>query len=254
MDALYLTGPLFQWTGYNELRYSIRSLVKHYSNLDNIYVVGYKPGWLKNVTFIPMKDIYMKQPAAYTRDGKGRHVPGNIISKVIRGCLSDISDDFILMADDYFIIKDVDDTILRKVPTHGDYSNFKKYKKGNNFSMVLKNTIRWLKENGYSCYNCESHCPYVLNKLEYPQIMIQVPYVERHGFVLTTIYFNVLGNNNYVHAGKMVKYLRAGRPKEEIYEGLSTRYYMNVSGKGRLNLSMKKMIIGMFPEKTKYEI
>ena len=76
-----------------ELRYSIRSVVKNLPH-DNIWLIGYKPDWYVG-NFIPLADKYSKYK--------------NI--RVALGSISDsegISEDFVLMNDDFFVIRSME--------------------------------------------------------------------------------------------------------------------------------------------------
>lgn len=74
---------------YIELRYSLRSLVniRH----DRIFIAGGKPSWIQNIVHIEGLDNQI-------------HKPLNVINKIRDICLSDISDDFILMNDDFYFL------------------------------------------------------------------------------------------------------------------------------------------------------
>jgi hypothetical protein len=97
MDYVYICRE-----GNNEeLRYSIRSVVAH-ASYNNIWLVGYKPDWYLG-NFVNLPDTATKFD--------------NIINciKAITD-VGAISDDFVLMNDDFFFLKDVG-----IVPTyHGD--------------------------------------------------------------------------------------------------------------------------------------
>ena len=96
MDVLYVIGNSSQWGNHEELRYSIRSFQKHYKDLGKVFVVGHRPLWLQNVIHIPAEDPYASTET-------------NIVSKILLGCISDISEDFIFSADDYILLQDVTD-------------------------------------------------------------------------------------------------------------------------------------------------
>jgi hypothetical protein len=88
MDYVYICRE-----GSNkELRYSIRSVVAH-ASYKEIWLVGYKPDWYRG-NFVSVPDISTKF--------------NNIINctKAITG-IGAISDDFVLMNDDFFFLNDV---------------------------------------------------------------------------------------------------------------------------------------------------
>ena len=76
----------------DDLRYSLRSIAKFYPD-HRVWIVGYKPKWVQNVGYIPVKQTGNKW--------------GNSVKNIIAACESkEISEDFILMNDDFFIIKE----------------------------------------------------------------------------------------------------------------------------------------------------
>lgn len=90
MDVVYILGTGSQWQD-NELRYSLRSLcnLKH----DRVFIIGERPDWLTNIVHIPAEDIY------------GPEKQRNAIHKLGIAIDSDVSDNFVLMNDDFFILR-----------------------------------------------------------------------------------------------------------------------------------------------------
>ena len=89
MDIVYICRR-----GENEeLRYSIRSVVKHLPH-DKIWLVGYKPDWYTG-NFIPVIDRFSKY--------KNIRMALKAIAES-----EEITEDFLLMNDDFFIVKPVD--------------------------------------------------------------------------------------------------------------------------------------------------
>lgn len=97
MDILYVLGTGSKHSN-QELRYSLRSLARYGENIGNVYIVGECPRWVnkKVVKHIPYKDEY---------DRKCK----NIWSKVLYAIdHCDISNEFLLSADDIFHVKPID--------------------------------------------------------------------------------------------------------------------------------------------------
>lgn len=93
MDAVYILGS-GSLSKNEELRMSIRSLQKHMVDLDRIFVIGEYPGeWFTGI-HIHMEDLH-------TEKWKNAYI------KTLRACDSiDISDEFLLMNDDFFMNAD----------------------------------------------------------------------------------------------------------------------------------------------------
>jgi hypothetical protein len=90
MDIVYPLGKGTTWDN-NEIRYSLRSVEKFLSGVENVWVVGEKPSWLKNVIHLPFPDI--------------TGVPWrNTMAKLLHVCKqADLSDEFLYMNDDFFL-------------------------------------------------------------------------------------------------------------------------------------------------------
>jgi hypothetical protein len=134
-----------------ELRYSIRSVVKNTEN-PIIWVVGGKPSWYTG--------NYIKSDQS---GDKYKNVIGSLKAIVNH---QDIPDDFILMNDDFYIIKPID-----KIQTYhgGKFENkvelFSKNAKSSYYTSILKNTMRELKNAGiHQPLDYAIHVPIELNK------------------------------------------------------------------------------------------
>lgn len=74
-----------------DLRYSLRSIAKYYPE-NKVWIVGYKPSWVKNVNYLHIEQAGDKWK--------------NSINNILAACnCPDISENFILMNDDFFMIK-----------------------------------------------------------------------------------------------------------------------------------------------------
>src|SRR4051812_35587008 len=95
MDILIPLGRGSSWQN-NELRYALRSVEKHLSGYDNIFIVGEKPDWIQNITHIPFED----KPGYGNRDR-------NIFNKILAGIKDErLSYEFMFMSDDHFFTAD----------------------------------------------------------------------------------------------------------------------------------------------------
>ena len=239
MDLLYVLGKESQWGNHEELRYSIRSFEKHYPGLNRIFVAGHKPEWLNGVTHIPVDNIY------------GKNVPANIITKILSACLTDISDDFIFAADDYFLLSDTIDKKLMDVPNHGSIKNYK-YTGNDYFSKVLSNTIQYLRTvKSRTFINCEAHSPVVINKKEYLRIMLRVPFAAGIGITPFTPYFNKLVHSRFI-IEQPVFYINSSHNYNQLREGKKGKRFMCIAN-GSVSENIKNLLVELYPAKSKYE-
>jgi hypothetical protein len=153
MDYVYLCR-----NGENEeLRYSIRSVVKN-GNPDNIWVVGGKPDW------------YVGKFLEISQD-KGKFE--NQVKSLKEVCKNrNISDDFILMNDDFYILKPVEeykyfDGFLKdKLNNHTiQYGN-------SSYARALRGAVKQLQSRGIQePLNYEVHMPMALKKANLMQVL-----------------------------------------------------------------------------------
>lgn len=154
MDCVYICRP-----GDNEeLRYSIRSVDKNLTH-NNIWLIGSKPSWYLG-NYIEVKDKSIKL-------------------ENIRNCLSiiptigAISDDFILMNDDFYILKPMgivptynggllDDKIARYVAQYGS----------TRYTRVLAEASKQLKKQGIKePLDYDIHTPMIMNKHKLKEVV-----------------------------------------------------------------------------------
>ncbi len=147
MDCVYICRP-----GENEeLRYSIRSVVKNLPH-DNIWVIGYKPKWYSG-NFISVPNTTTKfenirlaiKTAAETEN---------------------ISDDFILMNDDFFIIKPIESVkVLHGGLLIDKINRYKEMLGPNRYVSILENTYKFLiKSKIENPLDYDIHTPMPINK------------------------------------------------------------------------------------------
>lgn len=152
MDVVYILGNGSKW-GDNEIKYSMRTLknMKH----DKVHVIGKKCKWFSDkVNHIPADDIY-------------GHKQLNAQYKLKVACDSNnISDDFILMNDDFFILREYK-------PEYYYRSKMKDFehptKRGNYYTAYLST----LDLVGGDALEYEHHSPFVFNKKKLKKILVK---------------------------------------------------------------------------------
>jgi len=147
MDYVYICR-----SGDNdELRYSLRSIEKNMPK-GRVWVVGHRPIWYIG-DFIPVDDI----------GGKFDNIV-NCIKTVSEN--NDISDNFILMNDDFFALNPID----KLKNYHGGLlenkiTRYKELKMAPKYIRLLELTLKQLKENGISNpIDYDIHVPIIINK------------------------------------------------------------------------------------------
>lgn len=141
MDVVYILGTGSKWQN-NEIRYSLRSLqnIKH----DRVFVIGERPEWLEGIIHVPAGDIF------------GSQKQKNALHKLSVALKTDVSDDFILMNDDFFILKP---TVVRYA-YKGTLQESLTGRAGGLYREALKNTIARFPAG----FDYSLHIPFIYNK------------------------------------------------------------------------------------------
>ena len=170
-----------------EIIYSLRSLI----NLphDKVVIVGDWPEILnqENVYYIPVEQENNKYQ--------------NTLNSLKIVCSDNkISDDFILMNDDFFImspIKNIEELNCNYGTLEENILRYEQKKFTNNWFRGLKETYALLKKIGiYNPLNFELHIPFIVNK-KYFLIMLETPGIEQINFLQKrSLYGNLFSTNS----------------------------------------------------------
>ena len=150
-----------------ELRYSLRSIAK-FVKCNRVWIVGYKPDWVKNVEYI------------HTEQNQGKWK--NSVNNIIAACENEnISDDFVLMNDDFFAIKPINDLEKSCNVALGtmDQAITKYINHRAGWFDAFKEGYELLENLGIEkpYYNYESHSPIIINKKNFLEF-INLPQVQ----------------------------------------------------------------------------
>lgn len=155
MDLVYVCRD-----GDNEeLRYSIRSAVENLPH-DNIWVVGGKPDWYSG--------NYIKVPQTHNKYENVRESLRTIANS------DNISDDFVLMNDDFFIMKKVDSVKIYHAGTLAERIRELRRRYGSSsYTVMLTTTFHYLKRHHRiaSPLNYALHVPFIMNRERLSEII-----------------------------------------------------------------------------------
>lgn len=229
MDYVYICGP-----GENEeLKYSIRSVIKN-APVGKVWVVGQSPDWYSgNKINIPQDEQ--------------KYI--NAINNLKAICDSkDISDSFILMNDDFYIVNPISNIKYM-------YSGSLEEKVGKYIDLVpnssytrrLQETHRRLLKDGVSNpLDYELHVPMPMNKANLRQCL-DIPKV---------LWRSMYGNLFNVGGIQMpdVKVYLAGALRRNSYSLDDLKYDYLSSDDSSFKLIKKTVLEKMFPEPSNYEV
>lgn len=221
LDAVYLVR-----SGENEeLRYSLRSL----KNLPHgkVWMFGNPPDWVQNVQIVKGQEGIDKWQRAKSS-----------LKKVVR---SEVSEDFILFNDDFFVM---DEILVIPTITHGtleEQYNLPKYKDGwgnlNTYARILRSTEIQL--GTYPTKNFDVHYPMIFNKERLKQVLL-----GHDSYIATRSFYGNFYRLDSIEADDCKIYDSDTIPKSQSF--ISTT---DESFKGRAGEYIKRQ----FKEKSIYE-
>lgn len=217
----------------NELRYAIRSL----SNIQHgkVFILGDKPKWATNVIHLPRQH----QKSRYK----------DVSTMLEDVCRDDrLSDDFILMNDDFFIMEPMEELPRWfKGSLKDDYKKHAARQRNSVYTKSLLMTDLLLQRKGVKsprAYNC--HIPVVMNKQKRLEVAEIIRNTTRFETILPrVVYGNLYDDNGIQHPD--CKYIGMDDNYEK-YEILSTHDGSFTNGK------IGQHIRDTFPEMSPYEL
>lgn len=224
-EAMDIVIPVRAGDDNEELRYAIRSFEENLPHR-RIVIAGHKPSWLHNVLHIPTRQ----------RTSKYRNATGNIVAACRH---PDVSDDFILANDDFFVMHPV-----QYIPAvhRGLIEDVERYYaarvRENRYLQGMRATRRHLVKLGVvNPLSYELHVPMVINKRKFLEIF-------RVGLHNRTLYGNLAGIGGERLRDPKVIAAGAGFSKHARF--LST---MDSSWRGHIGDYVK----AQFPKPSSYE-
>lgn len=184
MDIVYVLGNGSKYNN-NEIRYSIRGVVKHIIGFSRIFIVGELPNFLiesSNLIHIPFRDEFNKQ----------RCKQHNIKDKLLCACGdSRITDNFLFFNDDHFILNNFNaNTFPYYCFSTLKNKHFKAPPGG--YKIAIKNSLDVLESSNKPTKYFDIHCPMRINKQSFRQVMGMYDWGTKDGYVIKSIYCNTL--------------------------------------------------------------
>ncbi len=232
IDILYVVGNGSTWKN-NELRYSIRSVVKNLKGFGNIVVVGTKPSWL-NVKHIPAND-------------SGRTAQESVYIK-LKKALPEISEDFLFFNDDYYLLKNFQAAKFPFFYKETLEEFLQRRKTRDSYKMAVENTFKALSEKNLPTLNFENHAPMLINKTKFQEVMAGYSW-STFGFVIKSLYANTLKIKGTFEHDMKINYPFT---VEELKAMTSERKYF--SSDKLLPTNLKAFITELYPANSKYEL
>lgn len=222
--------------GATELKYALRSVEQNLTGVGNVFIIGDRPGWLKEVFHVPY------------RAGNGMtDKEKNIYERVALACgMKQVSDDFLYMNDDHYLLKPVE---AAEFPVY--FYNTLSSKLGSNttpYQVTVKNTMNLV---GKLALNYDTHCPIIFNKERFLRTFREVEWSKPYGYCMKTLYCYANGQ-----VGKLMPDMKIRRymdyPAAMQIEALRGLLFFSTDDKA-MGKTMVQVLETLFPNKSKYE-
>jgi hypothetical protein len=236
IDIVYPLGTASQWND-NELRYSLRSLELYGVNVGKVYIVGKRlPDFVQNVTFIK-------------EQSKCMNYHSRITDAYYLACLSGVSDDFIIMNDDFFLTEKTDlNRFTNKVREYDLKHHLKIYGSAYHYGRQIATTV-----NNLPTYlHFDNHYPMKFNCQKFVEVYEQYKdFLNKMESVLIRSLYGNATNEPY----EVLSDLKINKPmtKETILRLITGRFCFSI-GDGGLTAKMKDVLQELYPNKSKYEV
>lgn len=224
--------------GHLDLRFALRSIEKHVSNVKNIVLVGEKPHWAKNVDVIPHSD---------EADPKWKE--RNIYRKIQASCLSGlVTDDFFFANDDHVFLESIDATeypfYFKGTATDSFINN-----RGSKYRITMSHLRKFLDARAFPDRNYDTHCPIIYNKSKFMDSFSEFDWNSPYGIGIKSVYCAVNRVEGvYMKDCKMVKKMTLS----EVRMRCDGRHVISFTD-APLKAGLLEYLEEKFPSKSIYE-
>lgn len=237
MDLVYTIGAGSKCDDL-ELRYSIRSMVKHLQGFDRIVLVGHKPSWIKDVLHIPSDDPHQHNRAR------------NIYDKILKAARHpEVSENFICASDDHFLLADHDAATYPYYQCGSLEQCIARLGKTNYYKSHVESTYNALTERGLPTLNFNIHSPILYNKSQFVEVMESYDWTIRRGYISKSLYCNSLQLNGPLLPDSK---LHAPRTKTAIQRFIAGRKMFSTN-EHSVNQEMREVLEELYPVASKWE-
>lgn len=229
MDVVYILGNGSRWKD-NEIRYSLRSIEKHLTGFDKVFIVGSKPDFLQGVIHLPAEDCY-------PQDELRRNY--NIQAKVCMACNCElVSKDFVFFNDDHFMLEDM------------HVNEIKYWNDGGWDAPILRANVAYKRTlhntKPFSNLHYDIHTPIVYNKERFLDRMAKVNWSKE--YAIKSLYCGFDTEGEFMDDLKVNARLTVAQ-WEKLVVG---RAFFSI-GDGALCPEFYEFMQKTFPDKSKYE-
>jgi hypothetical protein len=232
---------------WEELRYALRSIDKHFTGDHQVVITGDLPDWAQGIIHIPHERSNV---------GSGSNLFDALSKLLIAIQDARVSQKFIRWYDDCYLLEDMDKHWVLydlKLRSRAEYSVWHKH---------LWCTFDALRQDHLQVWNCESHLPRVFDRSLLSEIFLRYG-LPKSKLLVETLYFNhhppsapmLLSSADKIKAGFYGKedlYSLKSNDVNQIRKICLSKKFLSHNDAG-LSEGLKKAIMRLFPTKSRYE-
>lgn len=225
--------PLGKGSRWNdtELRYCLRSIQQYITGYGEIFIVGERPAWLRNIIHIPAVD----GDKTYDKEA-------NIFRKIMIACNDHrVSETFLFLNDDHFLLQNY---IAATFPYYMD-GRLTDKRTVTDYKHTLNNTLKVLDADPLYA---DIHCPIIYNKSAFKAVA-KYDWKTKFGYCIKTLYCHA----NKID-GQQYPDLKINEPMryKDLVSQLAGRGWFSVGDKAREG-DLLKVLSEIYPVKSEYE-
>lgn len=233
IDVVYVVGSGSQ-VANNELKFSLRSLVKNVTGVNEVYVIGDPVRWLVNANFIHVQESGVKSI--------------RILNKIKIACENkNITDDFLFMNDDHFFLHRVDAATFPYYYSNEDMEEIINTRiEIDSYVQMIKDTKALFENFNYF----DIHTPMIINKAKFLELYGKFNFAKYdNGLLIKSMYCNYF---NIPGIAKKDCIFRKPMELKEIEEKVKGHDVFSIHDDA-INEDLIYFIESNYPNKTKYE-
>lgn len=233
MDIVYVLGKGSTWLD-NELKYSLRSLSNVKDKIGKVWIIGEKPGFLRNVKHISCPDIYT-------------HKSQNALSKILLACDQRfLTREFLLMNDDFYFLKaqTVKNRARKSLPE--TLNAYRKNHISSKYVEAMENTVKFLRDGGCSLIDHEVHYPMIVSKTEFREVFKNINWKSE-----PLLYRSVYGNIAQIQPVFIKKDLKAYN--DDDFATIKSKKFLSSDNSLVASADFRDWLEYLFPEPSLWE-
>jgi len=244
----YVKGP----DQGQELKFALRSIEKNFLH-DNyrVIVVGDKPGWLTGVEYLE----FLRIP-----EQKNRNFTDQLLKLYSALTELNVSQQFIWAYDDVYFTGPVKLADLKQLKAVASFDKYPRHldnaSAGPHWKSTLTYTLLTAIENGGSNYNYETHLPRYFSKSRILKLIEKFNLLGKP-MMISSLYYNYYHKNEIplclFDNNPGVRFLLRSLFDAENLKKQMNRYMFTNNDPKTWTPVLKKVLLEMFPEKSKYE-